>query len=111
MASAGRSCYTPNMAKDTEKTPDTPAETPRRKGAPTLAPPADPALAAAVEAFIRGDYRAAADGMPADVPDAADDRAWRARLERALGWEPMLWVFAIGCGAAWLWSFIASQPS
>lgn len=99
------------MAEDTPKTPDSPAETPREKGAPTLAPPADPALAAAVEAFVRGDYRAAADGMPADVADTADDRAWRARLDRALGWEPALWIFAAVCTAAWLWSFIASQPS
>lgn len=78
---------------------------------PPLAAPADPALAGALDAFRRGDYRAAAEQAPATVEDAADDRIHLSRLERALAWEPTLWITAAVCGAVWLWAFVAAQPS
>lgn len=90
--------------------PDAPEAAPA-KGAPTLEPARDPALAGALEAFGRGDYRAAAAASPEAVADAADDRAWAARLRRALTWEPALWITAAVCGAVWLWAFISAQPS
>lgn len=97
-----------------EQTPEDagaePSETLRR-GAPILDAAADPALSAAIDAFARGDYRAAAAEAPASVPDVGDDRAWSARLHRALAWEPALWITAALCGAVWLWAFISAQPS
>lgn len=99
------------MAEDTPEDGATEAAKPARRGAPTLAPPSDPALAGAVDAFVRGDYRAAAADAPDAVADVADDRAWSARLHRALTWEPALWVAAAACGAVWLWAALSAQSS
>lgn len=90
---------------------DKPPKKRARRVAPPLAEPVDVALAGAIDAYRRGDYRSAAARAPGSVPDVGDDRAHLSRLERALAWEPTLWLTAAICGAVWLWAFLAAQPS
>lgn len=99
------------MAEETDKQSGDAPESPSRKGAPALEPASDPALAGALDAFVRGDFRGAAEALPGEVADSGDDRAWRARLDRGLTWEPALWITAAICAGVWLWALVSAQPS
>lgn len=91
-------------APDDPRPPD-PAADPAADAPAALAPPADPALGRALEAFERGDFAGARRLAPDAVPEAGDDPAHLARLRRALAWEPTLWITAAICAAIWIAAF------